>query len=507
MYSRLSKNNKIMSEAVIVLIFLLTITSEAFPQDGGLDRGSDISAYLDYYAGRGSNADDNRRRLSSTSLNQEGNRDKFVTGLSAALGYDYSRPQSSSGSLGYDDTEGRPTFATREDRSPHIISASNNPVSLTNTFSNERPKPPSYNLDWASAPVNTPRENRTNQPNPSFRPGVVGRPRVVNNQQTRDDNFRISEESAPRDSSNPSTITKTSQRISVQKCEEYKKYSRKRISFAPLLVNPTPIEKDVPQCDVTSPLIVGGVVAKLNEFPHMAALGYQTEDGLKWNCGGTLISENFVLTAAHCVKTVDVQPTVVRLGEKNLASNNDGANPIDIRIAENIVHPDYTRSAFYNDIALLKLERPVNFDSKIRPACLWQNYEISSSKATATGWGTTDFVDTSGSDNLLKVDLSFYTNAKCNTYYKQVRKLQYGIVQTQLCAGAPNSERDTCHGDSGGPLTISGGSDNRCMYYLVGVTGFGNYCGGEAPGVYARVSSYIDWIEEKVWPRQSRSYG
>lgn len=103
----------------------------------------------------------------------------------------------------------------------------------------------------------------------------------------------------------------------------------------------------------------------------------------------SVISESYVLTAAHCIKGSSGRPSVVRLGEQNLATRNDGANPIDYRVSEFIPHPNYSIGGHYYDIGLIKLSERVEFNSNIRPSCLWQTHGINSTKAIATGWGST----------------------------------------------------------------------------------------------------------------------
>ncbi|XP_017783265.1 PREDICTED: serine protease snake-like [Nicrophorus vespilloides] len=246
-----------------------------------------------------------------------------------------------------------------------------------------------------------------------------------------------------------------------------------------------------------SKVIVGGQNALGKEFPYMAALGFVQDNKVLWSCGGTLINDKFILTAAHCTNSRDFgQVKFVRLGDLNLILNTDDASPQMFEVKRILKHPKYRSSSHYHDIALIELDKTVKFTSYTEPACL--NTPISNrsnDNFIAIGWGHTSFGgDTS--DVLQKVELKEKTNDECNQRYKTNRKLQSGIVHDwQLCANAPN--RDTCQGDSGGPLSIK-----EEKYHVVhGITSFGKAC-GVAPGVYTRVSNYVGWIEDNVWPQK-----
>ncbi|XP_054001554.1 serine protease persephone-like [Hylaeus anthracinus] len=253
----------------------------------------------------------------------------------------------------------------------------------------------------------------------------------------------------------------------------------------------------------TQKLIVGGKKADPKEFPHMAAVGYDTGNGnIEWSCGGTLISERFVLTAAHCLYNMNWQAAAswVRLGDLNLQRMDDDAKPQDIKIITRIRHPKYKRPSQYHDIGLLEMEKDVVFDAWIRPSCL--PYSLpdtdNNDKATATGWGRVDWNEDEGSSDLLKVTISLVSQSVCNRSFGSDPVLQRGIVdEWQICAG--DLGKDTCQGDSGGPLTIRN-SDYDCMYSVIGVTSLGRLCGSSSPGVYTRVYNYIPWIESTVWP-------
>lgn len=136
---------------------------------------------------------------------------------------------------------------------------------------------------------------------------------------------------------------------------------------------------------------MNGEVAKEGEFPHQALLGIpKLNDSKKIDffCGGSLISELYVLTAAHCET-----PTIVRLGEHDLRESED---EIDFNVARMVRHPSYTLSRSYHDIAVVKLNTSVDFFSFfIRPACLWTSVPLNVSTVTATGFGLTEFGETS----------------------------------------------------------------------------------------------------------------
>ncbi|KAF5278598.1 hypothetical protein FQA39_LY00640 [Lamprigera yunnana] len=289
--------------------------------------------------------------------------------------------------------------------------------------------------------------------------------------------------------------------ISKQKCEEYSKAVNVKQDSPLLLPNSGQIL--VSECGIVEvPLIVGGSNAQIKEFPHMAVLGfgYTGSPRLEWLCGGALISEQYILTASHCLQSRDwgaVQK--VRLGIVHINAKD---NLQEIGILSRIPHPKYKPPSKYNDIGLIKLASPAQFTAYVRPACLNFNDNIKESKAVAIGYGKVSYDSATGSKNLMKVQLTLVSNFDCQkTFSTQTERklIQSGIIDSMVCAGDEVGGKDTCQGDSGGPLQVVL-EEPYCMYSIIGVTSFGKFCGfPNSPAVYSRVSAYVQWIEDIVW--------
>ena len=164
---------------------------------------------------------------------------------------------------------------------------------------------------------------------------------------------------------------------------------------------------------------------------------------------------------------------------------------------KSIVNFRYESSIEKNDIALIKLDSPVTFRRGLRPACLPYKYKgvpVKSlyQKPAVIGWGKRSKTK-SGVDHLREAYIPLVDNPSCNTKYQGLRE----IGSKQICAGDEN--KDSCGGDSGGPLLSSELGEGK--WAVIGVVSFGpRECAhdGKIPGVYARVDEYLDWIESKT---------
>lgn len=253
--------------------------------------------------------------------------------------------------------------------------------------------------------------------------------------------------------------------------------------------------------------IVGGEATALDAYPWLARLQYyKGNNRYGFHCGGVLIHSQYVLTAAHCIEGVPSSWIIyqVRLGEYDTTTdidciNDDCADPVrDVLISAYVVHPEYFKQngADYNDIALLQLSETIEFSDFIRPICLPVALEIRAAnltnvRGTVAGWGQTE--NSSSSTKKLQLRVPLVDNEKCANAFSSIR---LEIISTQLCAGGELG-KDSCRGDSGGPLMWYGDSGPFSKtWYLLGVVSFGlEQCGTEGvPGVYTRMSEYMDWV-------------
>ncbi|XP_058823603.1 CLIP domain-containing serine protease B4-like [Topomyia yanbarensis] len=259
--------------------------------------------------------------------------------------------------------------------------------------------------------------------------------------------------------------------------------------------------------------IVGGEVAQLDEYPWLARIQYyKSNKRFGFHCGGVLVNERYVLTAAHCIQNVPASWKVykIRLGEYDTESDlecnfhdkDDCADSVqDVLVSSYYIHEDYFQEngADYNDIALIRLSVPVNYTDYIRPICLPTTDELKKlptegKKMTVAGWGQTETGSSSRYKKFLQIEA--WENDRCAEAFSSAN---VDIVDSQLCAGGVKGE-DSCRGDSGGPLMKLETVGRQSAWYLKGIVSFGsNKCGTEnVPGVYTRLSSYVDWILENI---------
>merc|ERR1711892_375403 len=316
-------------------------------------------------------------------------------------------------------------------------------------------------------------------------------------------------------------------------------------------------ECGLPHPDGTTSRIVGGVDTRPGQFSFTALLGYPERkrtwidkkkkyeilDNIKYKCGGTLINHWYVVTAAHCQgSSASARISSVRLGEwevgrpRDCLLDGDGkeiyclnpAQDFEIASGQVIVHEGYQRtpSNVENDIALIRLPRPVLLNKGVQIVCLPLNpvkaaeeLNIGNTQTglegtfpNVVGWGYTEYdpwatgqqgdFDTASVASKVqqRLGVPVLNSSECTRKFGKFEPLS-----SQICAGG-ELDKDSCKGDSGGPLYLSRVANNgeptldgTKPWYFMGIVSFGSrQCGSGKPGVYTRVGSFVPWIKKNL---------
>uniref|UniRef100_A0A672HB91 Transmembrane serine protease 2 n=1 Tax=Salarias fasciatus TaxID=181472 RepID=A0A672HB91_SALFA len=228
--------------------------------------------------------------------------------------------------------------------------------------------------------------------------------------------------------------------------------------------------------------VVGGTEAANGVWPWQVSLQINNQH----LCGGSIISPTWILTAAENVSQGSFHRRWrVYSGDVSLSVMDRGRTILKI-----ISHEDYNPQTNDNDIALLRLSRPLVFGSTVMAVCLPNVGQVLGprSEAWITGWGR---LNTAGSDLLNQARVSIFSRDTCNLPHV----LGGLVTKTMACAGRLQGGVDTCQGDSGGPLVVR--QDD--VWWLAGDTSFGFGCAlRNKPGVYANVTYFTDWIHKTM---------
>jgi chymotrypsin len=227
------------------------------------------------------------------------------------------------------------------------------------------------------------------------------------------------------------------------------------------------------------PRIIGGQEATPHSIPYQTFLEvYSNSEG--WYCGGSLISENYVLTAGHCGD--GATEAHVTLGAHEPLQAED--TQVNIVSTEIKVHEDYDGEEITNDVGLIKLPEAVTLNDAIKPVSLPSKADASNTftgeTARVSGWGLTDGFGDQISDVLNYVDVKVIGNQECEEFF--------GSLLSSILCTSGDEYTGSCSGDSGGPLVIDD--------VQIGVVSFGIiFCLPGYPSGFSRVTSFLDWIE------------
>ncbi|XP_072933670.1 transmembrane protease serine 9-like [Epargyreus clarus] len=232
--------------------------------------------------------------------------------------------------------------------------------------------------------------------------------------------------------------------------------------------------------------VMGSQPANPREWPWMASI---TPTGFQQYCGGALITDRHVLTAAHCTRRWKPQELNVRLGEYDFKRNDDSRS-YNFKVIEIRQHENFQISNYHNDMAILKLHRAAVFNTYVWPICLPPPaIDLVNETAVVIGWGT-QWYGGPNSDVLMEVTVPVWEHKKC------IDAIADSVFDETLCAGSPAGGKDACQGDSGGPLMYQMSSGR---WAIVGVVSWGIRCGEpNHPGLYSRVDKYLEWTVQNA---------
>ncbi|GAB1860575.1 Trypsin-1 [Camponotus japonicus] len=242
------------------------------------------------------------------------------------------------------------------------------------------------------------------------------------------------------------------------------------------------------------PKITDGRDATPGEFPYQVSIHSENKSfniPLYHSCGGSILNEYYVLTAAHCVTFVT--ELKVFAGKHHISKNEDTQQKVEVERI--IIHPKYTGNLAPYDIALLKLKTPLIFNKRVSAVTLPQQNEIRTGNAVLSGWGSVSKIfDLQLPEVLQKATVLLLDNQSCLKKFSNNIERKPNLYDTQICTAF--NRISICFGDSGGPLVQL---ENN-TYVQIGIVSWGVYpCGVKGiPSVYTRVASYVDWINDII---------
>jgi secreted trypsin-like serine protease len=232
--------------------------------------------------------------------------------------------------------------------------------------------------------------------------------------------------------------------------------------------------------------IVGGQPAVKNEFPYQVSI----QRNGRHICGGAIVTETAILTAAHCIQIGEILEFLVVAGDHSLL-NDDGTEQ-KRNVSKNVLHPEYDAWTVFNDVGILILNTPLTFNGAVSSIPLAPEGHLAVGVGLVSGWGSSDPEEDRISDILQKVGLPLTSDEVCREAYDPA-----DIADSMLCAGFPSGGLDTCRGDTGDPLVCF----DRPVPYLCGIFSWQHTNCGEPKfySVYSEVSFFTEWISNTVF--------
>ncbi|CAH1403753.1 unnamed protein product [Nezara viridula] len=257
-----------------------------------------------------------------------------------------------------------------------------------------------------------------------------------------------------------------------------------------------PVTND-PRCGVSvkqgaQRRIVGGDEAGFGSFPWQAYIRIGSS-----RCGGSLVNRYHVVTAGHCVARANARQVQVTLGDYVINSAVEPLPAYTYGVRHISVHPyfKFTPQADRFDVAVLRLDRPVQYMPHIAPICLPSKGEdFLGQFGWAAGWGALQPGSRLRPKTLQAVDVPVIDNRLCERWHRS-NGINVVIYDEMMCAGYRGGGKDSCQGDSGGPLML----ERSGRWFLIGIVSAGYSCAQRGqPGIYHRVANTVDWISHII---------
>ena len=251
--------------------------------------------------------------------------------------------------------------------------------------------------------------------------------------------------------------------------------------------------------------IVNGEAAVYDQFPWIVSLQYYNPNRQQYlhYCGGSIVAPNIIVTAAHCSPFIfsrnnklDFREVKILAGclKWNTADQDEHCQSIIVHGSDFIDYPDYSAGTPVNDIAIARMRQSFQMTDSVTTVCMPTPEELYKGMATIAGWGKHSYEQTTSelyfeTDGVMRTaDVNILPSEACRAYSMFRSELN-------ICAGFPSGARDSCAGDSGGPLMAKVND----QVFMIGIVSHGNECGRAGfPGVYVRVAAKRRWIDSNM---------